>query len=705
MRLEQAIAAIRFEPLLPLELLAALAVLCALALGVALWVRARGVAWRFLAFAVLMLWLSGPRLVEETRQGLPDIALMVVDESASMQVGNRAALAERARARIEALARDLPGLELRTITAPEAGSEGTKLFAAIERGLADIPRSRLAGIVAITDGQAHDTPAEPIADAPLHVLIPAKGEEVDRRVRVVEAPGYGIVGKSVAIRLMVEDLGLPNNGLTTGRSAKLTIRRDGEPPAVEEVVPGVEQQVEVPITRGGPTVVELAVDPLPGEISQANNRAVVTINGVRDRLRVLLVSGEPHPGERTWRRLLKSDPAVDLVHFTILRPPEKDDMTPLNELALIAFPVRELFQVKIKDFDLIIMDRFTNRSTLPPVYLRNIADYVREGGALLMSAGPEFTSPFSLASSPLAAVLPARPAPGGNAVVEEAFRPIITPLGERHPVTEGLPGWKADGQEPGWGRWYRRVEPIGVRGEMVLAAPNPTGEPSPLLLLEHVGEGRVALLLSDHIWLWSRGHDGGGPQGELLRRIAHWLMKEPELEETALLARIERGTLSVERRTTEDTPPPALTVTDPDGAKSQLNPTPTRPGRSMASMPAAAPGVWSVTDGVHTAFAAAGAANPVEIADLRATATILTPQVRATGGSVQWLEDTRMTQGAPLLRRTELHRETAGSGWIGLQRRHDHVVTGITANPLLPSWIALPLILGLVLMAWRREGA
>jgi hypothetical protein len=699
--MEQAIAAIRFEPALPLWLLAGLALLCATAVAIALWRRARGTSWRILAFLALLLWLSGPRVVEETREGLPDIALLVVDESASMQVGDRATLAARARARIEAQARDLRGLDLRTVTVPEAGSEGTSLFAAIERGLADIPRARLAGIVAITDGQVHDIPASPAAEAPLHVLIPAKGEETDRRVRVVEAPGFGIVGRSVTLRLAVEDLGLPNLG--AGGRARLTIRRDGEPPTSVDTPPGLVRDVEIPITRGGPTVVEMAVDPLPGEVSPANNRAVVTINGVRDRLRVLLVSGEPHPGERTWRRLLKSDPAVDLVHFTILRPPEKDDMTPLNELALIAFPVRELFQVKIKDFDLIIMDRFANRSTLPPIYLRNIADYVREGGALLMSAGPEFASPASLAASPLAAVLPARPAQGG-ALVEEAFRPQVTALGQRHPVTEALPGWQATG-DPSWGRWYRRIAPADLRGDVILAAPTPGAEPAPLLTLEHVGEGRAALLLSDHIWLWSRGHDGGGPQGELLRRIAHWLMKEPELDEIALLARIERGRLTVERRTTEDAPPPPLTVTDPDGAQTRLEPEPLRPGRALATLPATAPGVWSVTDGTRTAYAAAGAANPVEFADLRATATLLADQARATGGSITWLDSPRLPEGAPVLRRTEPNREASGTGWIGLQRRHDHVVTGISASPLLPSWLALPLILGLALLAWRREGA
>jgi hypothetical protein len=421
MRMEQAIAAVRFDPVLPIWLLAVLGALCLAMVALSASRRAPGTVWRAIAFLVLLGWLTGPRLVEESRQTLPDIGLLVIDQTASMTVGERTRLAEQARQRIEAQAHGLHDLELRTITVPEAGSEGTRLFAAIDRALADIPRARLAGIVAVTDGQVHDIPASPSWGAPLHVLIPARGEETDRRIRVIEAPGYGIVGKSVQVRVVVEDLGV-SRGLLAGApgAARLTIRRDGEQPRVESVPIGREDAIDVPITRAGPTVVELSVEKLPGEVSLANNTAVVEINGVRDRLRVLLVSGEPHAGERTWRRLLKADPAVDLVHFTILRPPEKDDLTPLKELALIAFPVRELFLLKIKEFDLIILDRFQNRGTLPPLYLRNIADYVREGGALLMSVGPEYVGESSLSAGPLGAILPAtrrhaaRAAPPGH---------------------------------------------------------------------------------------------------------------------------------------------------------------------------------------------------------------------------------------------------------------------------------------------------
>ena len=698
MKFAQAYAALRFDPVVPLWLLGLLAAICLVALAPALFRRARGAVWRTLAFAVLLLWLAGPRLVEETRDTLPDIGLIVVDKTDSMRVGTRVTTRDAALAQLSQQAARLPDLEMRTVVVPESGRDGTTFFAAIDRGLADIPRARLAGIIALTDGQVHDTPATPLP-APLQVLIPAKGEETDRRIRIIEAPSFGLVGRSVTIRLAVDDLGMPPSNTLV----RLTIRRDGEPPQVQTVAVGQETGIEIPITRAGPVVVELQADPLPGEVSTLNNRAVVSINGVRDRLRVLLVSGEPHLGERTWRRLLKADPAVDLVHFTILRPPDRDDMTPTNELSLIAFPVRELFQVKIRDFDLIILDRFSNRNNiLPPLYLRNIADYVRGGGALLLSAGPEFAGQSSLAATNLGSILPVRAAPGTANVVDGRFRPLVTTLGARHPVTAGLPG--APGMSsttPQWGDWYRYIGASATGGQELMSA----GDGAPLLLLNRVGEGRVALLLSDQIWLWSRGHEGGGPQAELLRRIAHWAMKEPALEEDTLRAKIEHDRMHIERRSLEDLNSVNASVTSPSGQISRLDLAPSKPGLWQADVDAAEPGVWQVADGEHTIYAAAANANPREIADLRATAAVLSPVARVSGGSVRFIGAVPSDLHLPDLRRTEPGREAFGSTWIGLPRRNDHIVTGLRAIPLLPPWAALPLLLGLVIIAWRREGS
>lgn len=705
------LAGLDFAPIIPLWLLIALGAVALLALLPALLrpavnaagkrriAPARGALLRLAAFAALILALANPRLVEETREMRPDIALLLVDRSDSAALAARADRIEAARAALEARARRLPDLELRSVEVPEAGNHGTRLWTAMERALADIPRARLAGVLALTDGQVHDLPPAPALEAPFHLLLAGRPGEVDRRIRVIEAPGFGIVDRPVELRVVIEDLGAPEGG-----AARLSIRRDGGAARVESVPVGREHRITIPIERGGPTVVELTAETRPGEVSDVNNRTVVSINGVRDRLRVLLVSGEPHAGERTWRRLLKADPNVDLVHFTILRPPEKDDLTPLHELALIAFPVRELFQVKLREFDLIVFDRFANRGLLPPVYLRNIADYVRGGGALLLSVGPEYAGPTSLAATPLGQILPARPPTGPGAaqaaLLEQPFRPRVSAIGARHPVTENLPGANPAGGagDASWGRWYRALRAEARAGQVLMEGPGG----GPLMVLDRVGEGRVALLLSDHIWLWSRGHDGGGPQAELLRRIAHWTMKEPELEEEGLTARIEQGQLTVVRRSLEAGPPPEISVTSPGGDVSRHQAEP-RGGRAVVEMPATLPGVWQASDGRRTAYAAAEAGNPLEVADLRADASRLAGLASATGGAVRWL-GTEATPALPELRRVAAGRDTQGAGWIGLRRNGDHTVTGISAMPLLPPWLALPLVLGLAILAWRREG-
>ena len=693
----QAIAALRFTPLVPAALLWALLALALVVVALGAVQRARGTVLRALAFACLLVWLAGPRLTQETRSMLPDIGLLVVDRTASMQIGQRTQLTEAARAAIEAQAQKFPDLQLRTVTVPEGGGNGTRLFTAAQRALADIPATRFAGTIALTDGQVHDIPRATPGGQPLNVLIPAAGEQIDRTLRVLEAPSYGLVGKTVTLRVEVDDLGVAHPAAST----RLTIKREGEPPDIQDVPIGTPATIEVPVPRPGTNIVQLSVDDLPGEVSALNNSAVVQVNGVRDRLRVLLISGEPHPGERTWRRLLKADPAVDLVHFTILRPPEKDDLTPLNELSLIAFPIRELFQDKIEQFDLIILDRFQNRGLLPLPYLDNIARYVRDGGALLLSVGPEFAGASTLASTPLASILPALPAQA-EPVVEGQFRPRLTDLGERHPVTEGLRGANPpdSAAAPTWGSWYRRIDPTDVRGQVLMSAQ----DGAPLLILDQEGKGRVALLLSDQIWLWSRGHQGGGPQAELLRRVAHWLMKEPELEAEALTAQIADGRLTIERRSILPHPPDSVTVTTPDGKHSKVVLKEVAPGRATADIAAETPGVWEVSDGARTVQAAAGASNPLEIQDLRATATRLRKLAEASGGGVHWLGD-HGAPDVPTLVRTEPDRAASGDGWMGLARRHDYVVTGVASIPLLPAWLALPLLIGLLVLAWRREGA
>ena len=712
------VSSITLAPLLPMPLLLGLGAVCLLVLGAGFALRAGGTTWRLLGFAVVLGWLAGPHLVRATWQALPETALLVLDQTGSMAVGGRAAVVDAAASRLLQEAKRLPGLTLRTVVVPQAaagsgGGGGTRLFAALARARSDIPAGQLAGVIALTDGQVHDVPAEPaptsrrgVPPVPFHALIAASGEQTDRRLRILAAPPYAIIGHDATLRVQVEDLG-PDQ--PAGAHATLSLRRDGETPITREVHVGVAQDITLPVTHPGPMLVQLTASALPGEVSTLNNQAVVQINGVRDRLRVLLVSGAPNQGERVWRRLLKADPAVDLVHFTILRPPDKDDTTPLNELALIAFPTRELFQEKIDSFDLIILDGFENRGILPLAYLQNIADFVRGGGGLLLTAGPEFIGRGSLQDTPLGDILPVH-VPEDGGLLQQRFQPAPTALGRRHPVTADLPQMPpintvAAGSDAGWGPWYRALRADQSHGEVLLDSPDGAGGQSPLLVLDHVDRGRVAVLLSDQIWLWSRGEGGGGPQAELLRRIAHWLMKEPDLEEEQLLARIEQGHLLVSRRSIDEQATRTVQVVAPDGKRHRLQLSDDHGGLLRGSLAdAAAPGIWEVTDGTRHAYAAAQPGDPEEIADLRATATKLAPVAARTGGTIDWLGDDPAHVQVPQLRLVAAGAAAHGSGWIGLSRTGAHVVTGTRSDPLLPPWVVLPLLLAVLFAAWRREG-
>jgi len=682
---------LNFAPLLPWVVLAS-----ALAIGLVLLAwgahrRLPGSGWRFSALILLLLALANPSIIEEQRRTRPDIALVVVDDSPSQAIGDRRSRSQAALAALRDRITALGDIELRVVEAGReadtiSGDAGTQLFTALARARADIPRQRFAGAILITDGQIHDIPGQ-IPEGPIHALLTGRRGEQDRRLVVVRAPAYGLVDRPVTLTLRVDDQG------QSSQPIPISLRLDGDRTETLAVLPNRDTDVDIAIGHGGQNVLELSVPVRADEVSAINNRAIVTINGIRDRLRVLLISGEPHAGERTWRNLLKSDPSVDLVHFTILRPPEKQDGTPISELSLIPFPVRELFEEKLKDFDLVIFDRYRRRTIIPQPYLQAVADYVEAGGALLDASGAAYATPLSLYHSPLGPLLPGVPT---GQVIEQSFRPRIADAGQRHPVTMGLPGANPAGSnsEPEWGPWLRLVEMRAGSGQVIMTGPGDR----PLLLLDRVGRGRVAQIASDHVWLWSRGYQGGGPQAELLRRIAHWLMKEPALEEEDLSLRAEAGRLWIERRSL--LPQDAdLRVTDPQGQEMTLS---LAGGTGRISAPLTGPGLYRVEDGSRSRLLAVGAVNPKEYADLRTTDQKLAPVLTPGGGGIVWLED--VTGPAPTLRRTHADRDQAGRDWLGLVRRQDYDVTGYRQTPLLPGLVLLVLSLGLIGLAWRREG-
>ncbi|AKO98684.1 putative membrane protein [Marinovum algicola DG 898] len=671
-----------FDPMLPWPVLAGVGLLVLFAAGLALWRGLSGWGLRLLGGLVVLAALAQPAYQEEDRAPLTDIVMLVEDQSASQQLDDRAEVTAQAAETLEAQLSARDNTEVRRVRVGDGeGDLGTQMMTALNSALAEEPRGRIAGVIALSDGRVHDMARATQLPAPMHLLMTGHDDDWDRRLIVSNAPAFAILGEPVTLTLRVEDSGAAPEAART----PLHVSVDGGEPMEFEVPLGEDIEIPVTLPHGGRNVLQFTVPEAEGELTGRNNTALIQINGVRDRLRVLLVSGEPHPGGRTWRNLLKSDSSVDLVHFTILRPPEKQDGVPVRELSLIAFPTRELFLEKIDDFDLIIFDRYKRRGILPAIYLDNVARYVEEGGAVLIASGPDFASADSLYRSPLSEVVPAAPT---ARVIEQGYAPRVTEQGARHPVTVGL------GDPETWGRWLRQIEVEPERGDILMSGV----EDRPLLVLDRVGEGRVALLASDHAWLWSRGFEGGGPQLELLRRLAHWMMKEPELEEETLYAEASGQTMRIIRRTLDEAAGP-VTVTGPDGAEVVLELEEVSPGRFEAVYEGPEIGLYRLRDGDLESVIGLGPAAPKEFEQTIATGAVLAPQIDSLRGGVMPLDD-----GLPRIRNVREGRPAAGRGWIGLTPRGAFETRDVTQVALLPPWLVLLLASGLIVGAWLREG-
>jgi uncharacterized membrane protein len=681
-----------FAPEIPRYALALLGGVALLLVIYTLFHRGRGAVGRAGIFGLLLLALANPSLIAEKREPLKDTALLVVDDSASMRMGDRESQSKQVVAAMTQKLTSFNDLDVETVHV--SGGDETDLFHVLDDKLSLIPQDRLAGIIAITDGQIHDKP-EGVWGAPFHAVIAGHRKDMDRRLHILTAPAYGIVGHSVAVKLRIDDAPGAQSANVT-----VTLRHDDGSSDALTLPVGKDVSFNVPVSHAGQNLFVFSTDSLPGELTEINNTAAVTVNGIRDRLRVLLVSGEPHIGGRTWRNLLKADPSVDLIHFTILRSPAKQDMTPNNELALIAFPVHELFATKLKSFDLVIFDRFRNQSLLQDEYLENIAHYVEDGGALLISSATDEAIP-TLTQSPLARVLPTEPI---GTVLTGAFVPELTEAGKRHPVTDAM---EDAAPRSSWGPWLRQTAAQvrvmnGVKPDVLM-----TGlEKQPLLVLGHAGTGRVAQFLSDQFWLWSRGYEGGGPQAELLRRLAHWLVQEPELDETALRAHAEtsdQGWQIVITKHSLDQNSANVSLIDPHGQSLEVTLTaqPQKPGVLQATMPAAEAGLYHVKDGDRDVLVLTGPVNAPEYGDVVATDAVVKPIADATSGSVTWLDD---HADGPAIKRVGAHAATQGWGWIGLRQNGQYRITGSAAYPLLPFWLWLTVTLAVAMLVWRCEG-
>ena len=673
---------LNFYPLIHINFLIALIILSLIVIFIGFKLKAPGNIFKAMLLFLIILSISNPTIISENRENIPDTVAVILDLSPSQDINDRKEIAQKTYSNIKDELEKINNLDIRLKTIN--GEKGSKIFEPLNSMIGDVPEERLAGAIIITDGQISDAPTlvnNFNFNAPLNVLLTGNKEEKDRRLIIESSPRFGIVGEEVNIDIKVEDISASNP------NALVSINMNDEIEQSRSIPIGEIVTITMPLERAGITSLNIEVEPGKEELTLQNNKAVVEINAIRERLKVMLVSGEPNMGLRSWRNLLNSDPSVDLVHFTILRPPNKQDLTPVGELSLIPFPSRELFQANLNDFDLIIFDQYHLRGILPQFYLKNVVEYVVNGGALLDASGPAYAGPYSLSLSPLQNILPTEPT--GDVVVQE-FIPTMTDYGERHPVTANL----KDNTSNNWGPWYRMVEGITIAGDVLLEGP----EARPLLILNRVGKGRVAQILSDQSWVWTKPGSNKGPQADLLRRLVHWLMKEPELEENELSARIDNDTILITRNSLILDNKPIIS-TSPDNTKKEIVLEDIGKGKQIGKILSPQEGIWKFSSGNSKISLIVGNSNSSEYLDVRTTENIVGPIVEFTSGSISWVNN----ENLPKIIHLPKNKLTENSNYIKLVKNEKYFVKSLQQSTLTPWYLVLMLSLILLFLSWYRE--
>lgn len=681
---------ISWQPLINLDLIAVFFVLgCLLILSFAYQQKLSSFL-RFLALLVLVVLLCNPVIEKAHKELLNNVVLLVKDTSSSNAIENRAEMTSSAYDSLKEKLQQIERLSVKEIVLPDDPIKGgTYLTQRWLEAKDEIPTNQLAGTILFSDGLLHDTdlPDSTVLkeSGPFHTLITGKKHERDRYIKVTKAPRYGIVGKEVELEFTVQDL-----PTSFSQTAFVTITNDQTTLFARELSQGETTQISLPIDHPGSNIFTIETPALDNELTAINNKAILSVEGIRDRLKVLLVSGRPHNGGRVWRNLLKSDHNVELVHFTILRTPEKANIVPSNELALIPFPVEELFEDKIDEFDLIIFDRFTKYGLMPINYMNNIANFIKEGGAFLDVSGPE-SNANTLFKTQLDQLLPA--ALSGT-TLKENYKPHVTDIGKRHPITQSI-----SSLEDKWDPWYRQIS-LSSKKPDSLALLSGINE-IPLLLISEVGQGRVAQFTSDQIWLWAKGIENGGPHQEILRRLSHWLMKEPELEAKSIRAQIDNQNVTLTIRDLaigEDT----LTLTAPDGSISTHPLTLDDMGQAQYSFKAEQFGVYKAAFRDASSVFVVGDFNTQEFSRLIATDEQSDKLARQTRGKTFWLDND--LENVPDVRTTQQKNASFyGHSYLALRDNQSTKTLSTTKTELFPAPLGLAMSCFFVILAWIRE--
>lgn len=620
----------------PLLFGAAAALLCAVAVWQYFALRTRVArapailltALRVAALALVLLIITGPQVVRRTLQHVRRPIAVAVDTSRSMSL--RGGLD---RTRLERVQDFLDSGEFRRF----AGDYLPKYFSVAD-GATEIPGTAVAGLAAAgvrtdldgaIDGIARQMPEDlaltilysdgghlvpartgpPAAAGTLIVVGVGQGERIrDIEIRDLLVPGLAFAGQPLPLQVNVRASGyagkevplLLKRGKQVLLSKTIRLPRDG--------VVLTEQLEWVPQTAAHhPLTVQIPLQ--DGEQIEDNNRRDFSVMVVRDKIRVLLVSGSPTWNYRFLRGALKGDPTIDLVSFIILRTAADAVDVPQQELSLIPFPTQKIFLEELPNFDLLIFDNFAFQPYLPMGYLDRVHDFVRAGGGFWMLGGSLSFSGVGYGSTAIGKILPLELGDGPEGPHEfrnEPIRARLTAAGRNHPFFKGI-GTTGENLPPlvGLNLCGPPREGAVVLAEAVL----PTGARQPLIAIGRYGQGRVLAVLTDSLWKWAFEEVGRGRGNRaylsLIRQAVRWSVGDPQLQPVRVEP--ERNRLVPGERLrarihvlSEDFLPAksadlAVILRDPGGATRALPASPEAPGAYRVEADIAEAGTWEIT--------------------------------------------------------------------------------------------------------------
>ncbi len=528
---------------------------------------------RLLAVAVCLLVVLQPRLEFGQVSLVPNYVAVLVDTSRSMNVASPDRRRTRYQREQALLADGAPTFaawekgghkvefygfgEFLTPTSPTSlpppKAEATRIGEALSELRTRFAGRDLGAVILLSDGidtgrighgplDADTLKALKALAAPVHTVFLGESELRDLSVAAVLSDDFAFVRTPVKLEAVLRYSGLG------GRMVEVSLLRDGRLIDAKAVLlrkGSSQEKVSFDFTPDHPGnyVFEIKTPVLAGEALSSNNSQIFTLKVIRDRVRVLHVCGRPSWNERFLRAILRLDPNVDLVSFFILRTDTDEMAADPDEMSLIPFPYKEIFEDQLNSFDLLIFDNFNYKPYWVEPYLPGVRAYVENGGALAMIGGDLSFASGKYGESALRDVLPVDltgiPEDGPAAFTTDTFKPRLTAAGRLHPVT----ALSLD-ERSNQARWaslppltgLNRVAGLRPGAHALLVHPSEKsadGKPAPVLAVADVGRGRTLALLTDSAWASGFQAAGNGDDGRAFQRFwenaIRWLVHDPSL--------------------------------------------------------------------------------------------------------------------------------------------------------------------------------